>query len=113
MENELSEANWKERILFFLGRRQGFLVADNSMLPTLEDGDAVLINPRAKFETGDVVLANHPLKQSIKMLRRIEEISADGKFHLTGDNREESSDSHTFGSVSVDHILGKVVCRLK
>ncbi len=113
MENELPEANWKERILFFLGRRRGFMIEGNSMLPTLKNGDAVLINPQAKFETGDIVLANHPFKQSVKILKRIGEISKDGSFLLIGDNKDESSDSRSFGKISASEILGKAVCRLK
>ncbi|MEP7039414.1 MAG: nickel-type superoxide dismutase maturation protease [Acidobacteriota bacterium] len=113
MKNELPEAGWKERILFFLGKRTGFLVEGNSMLPTLKDGDAVLINKKAGFETGDVVLANHPFKQSVKILKRIGEISADDKFSLTGDNADESSDSRSFGAIPKSEILGKVTCRLK
>lgn len=113
MENELPETNWKERILFFLGKRQGFVVEGNSMLPTLKTGDAVLINPQANFETGDIVLANHPFKQSVKILKRISEISEDGKFFLIGDNKDESSDSRSFSAISESEILGKAVCRLK
>ncbi len=113
MEKQLSEADWKDRILFFLGRRKGFLVEGNSMLPTLKDGDAVLIDLTAKFETGDIVLANHPFKQSGKVLKRIGEITGDGKYVLIGDNAAESTDSRTFGAVLAKDILGKAVCRLK
>ncbi len=83
------------------------------MLPTLKNGDAVLINPQAEVETGDIVLANHPFKQSVKMIKRIGEISNDEKFLLVGDNPNESSDSRSFGAISKKEILGKVVCRLK
>ncbi len=113
MKNELPEANWKERILFFLGKRQGILVEGNSMSPTLKDGDAVLINYKAKFETGDVVLANHPFKQSVKMLKRVREFTENGDLFLTGDNPDESEDSRTFGVVPKNHLLGKITCRLK
>ncbi|CAN5416587.1 nickel-type superoxide dismutase maturation protease [soil metagenome] len=113
MEKKLPEADWKERILFFLGRRQGFLVEGNSMLPTLKSGDAILINPQANFETGDIVLAKHPFKQSVKILKRIGEISKDGKFFLIGDNKDESSDSRSFSAIAESEILGKAVCRLK
>ena len=83
------------------------------MLPTLKDGDAVLIDPKAEVEVGDIVLANHPFKQSVKILKRISEISADDKFSLTGDNADESSDNRSFGEISKKDILGKVSCRLK
>ncbi len=83
------------------------------MLPTLKNGDAVLVDPNGEVEDGDIVLANHPFKQSVKMIKRIGEISADGKFSLTGDNLDESSDSRTFGAIPKNEILGKITCRLK
>ncbi len=83
------------------------------MLPTLRSGDAVLIDPQAVFETGDIVLAKHPFKQSVKILKRIGEISEDEKFFLIGDNKNESSDSRSFSTISKNEILGKAVCRLK
>ena len=113
MEKQLPEASWKERILFFLGRRQGFIVEGDSMLPALKAGDAVLINPGAAFSTGDVVLAQHPYKKSVKIIKRIGEISPEGKYTLIGDNAGESTDSRTFGVIQKKDILGKVVCRLK
>ena len=113
MENQLPEANWKERILFFLGRRRGFLVEGDSMSPTLKNGDAVLIAPKANIQMGDIVLAKHPFKQSVKMLKRIGEVDENGNYLLVGDNPSESTDSRSFGAISQKEILGKVVCRLK
>lgn len=109
----MPEANWKERILFLLGRRQGFIIEGDSMLPTLKASDAVLIDPGAAFSTGDIVLAQHPYKKSVKILKRIGEISPEGKYVLIGDNAGESTDSRTFGEIQKKDILGKVVCRLK
>jgi hypothetical protein len=43
MEKELPAANWKERLLFFLGRRRAVLVEGDSMLPSLKNGDGILI----------------------------------------------------------------------
>ena len=83
------------------------------MLPTLKDGDAVLLDPSAEVEPGDIVLANYPSKQSVKTIKRIGEISSDEKFLLVGDNPDESSDSNSFGAIAKSNILGKVVCRLK
>lgn len=110
---ELPEANWKERILFFLGRRQGYLVEGNSMLPALKDGEAVLINPNAKVAAGDIVLANHLYKESVKILKRVKEFNEKGDLFLVGDNPKESTDSRTFGAVPLKYVIGKVTCRLK
>ena len=115
MEKELPEANWKDRILFFLGKRRGFLVEGNSMFPTLKDGDAVLINPKEKIVEGDIVLANHPYKESVKILKRVKNFTENGDLYLVGDNAEllESSDSRAFGAVPLKYLIGKATCRLK
>lgn len=113
MEDELRQANWKDRVLYFLGRRRAFLVEGNSMSPTLSSGDAVLIDPNAEAKIGDMVLVNHPYKTSVTILKRVSEIGANGNLMLTGDNPAESTDSRTFGAVSIECLIGKVVCRLK
>jgi nickel-type superoxide dismutase maturation protease len=113
MENELPVANWKERVLFFLGRRRAVLVEGDSMLPNLKNGDGVLINTDEKVAVGDIVLAKHPFKKSVNILKRISEIDENGNYFLVGDNPPESTDSRTFGALSAKHILGKAVCRLK
>jgi nickel-type superoxide dismutase maturation protease len=115
MEKELPEASWKERILFFLGRRKPYLVEGNSMLPTLRDGDAVLVDPKKKIAEGDVVLANHPYQKSVKILKRVKNFTEKGDLFLVGDNPEsmESTDSRAFGAVPLKYLIGKATCRLK
>ena len=82
------------------------------MLPTLDNGDVVLIEPTTNVAVGDIVLAQHPYKQSVKMLKRVEKIDENGRFSLVGDNPQESTDSRAFGTVSIEYIYGKAVCRL-
>src|SRR5262245_18533241 len=112
MKNEVAPASWKDKLLYFFGRRQGFLVEGNSMPPALPDGSAVLIDQRAKIDAGDIVRARHPYKQSVKILKRVDKINIDGTYELVGDNEAESTDSRTFGPIPLKEILGKVVCRL-
>ncbi len=112
MEN-LPEASWKERILFFLGLRKGFLVEGNSMFPALKEGDAVLINRSKKVSEGDIVLAKHPFKESVKILKRVKNFDENGDLFLTGDNGDESTDSRTFGAVPLKYLIGKATSRLK
>ena len=83
------------------------------MAPTLKSGDAVLIDPNAKARIGDIVLANHPYKTSVTILKRVAEIGPNGKLTLVGDNAAESTDSRTFGAVSIECLIGRVDCRLK
>ena len=108
----LREANWKDRVMHLLGKRKFFRVQGDSMLPTLKDGDAVMIIPTKSIEPGDVVLADHPYKSSVKILKRVSAIDGDGRYSLTGDNPAESTDSRTFGSLSIECIQGKAVCRM-
>jgi len=108
----LREANWKDRIMYTLGRRKIFRVSGDSMLPTLKDGEAVMIVATKSIKPGDVVLADHPYKTSVKMVKRVHAIDDEGRYSLTGDNPAESTDSRTFGSLSLEYIQGKAVCRV-
>jgi nickel-type superoxide dismutase maturation protease len=83
------------------------------MLPGLKDGDVVLVDPYAALQIGDVVLARHPFKKSVQIIKRIKEISPEGGYFLVGDNQAESTDSRSFGAIPAKDILGKAVCRLK
>ena len=82
------------------------------MQPTLKNNDVVLIEATTNVAVGDIVLARHPYKQSVKMLKRVEKIDENGRFSLVGDNPDESTDSRTFGTLSIEYIYGKAVCRL-
>ena len=107
------KANWKDLILYRLGRRRVFLVKGDSMTPTISSGEAVLVRPAEKYSIGDIVLADHPYKKSVRILKRVARIEHDGALHLVGDNPAKSTDSRTFGAVSIESIIGRVVCRLK
>lgn len=110
--SQLREPNWKDRILFFLGRRKAFRVEGDSMQPTLSANDVVLIDPTSSIVVGDIVLAQHPYKSSVKVLKRVEKIDENGRCSLIGDNPGESTDSRTFGTVSIEYVYGKAVCRM-
>jgi len=105
--------DWWEYVAYLCGFREIFLVQGDSMLPALKDGDVVLINPHAEPKTGDIVLARHPFKKSVQIIKRIREISPEGRYFLVGDNAEESTDSRSFGAIPAKDILGKAVSRLK
>ncbi len=83
-----------------------FKVSGNSMLPTLKEGQDILVwcwfyNP----EVGDIVA----LKKSGKeMVKRISARTG-GKFFCLGDNPKESTDSRSFGAITQNEIIGKVI----
>lgn len=112
MENELPIADESEELAYNRGLRKIFLIEGDSMLPTLKNGDLVVINPNSDLCVGDIVLAQHPFKKSVKIIKRIAEILPDEKYFLVGDNPSESSDSRSFGAIRAEDILGKAVCLL-
>ncbi len=85
------------------------------MLPLLKPGDELLINPRAYRKAppcpGDIVIAQHPFKPDLEIIKRIAFSDADNRYHLRGDNPAESSDSRNFGLIPRRFITGKVTSR--
>ena len=85
-------------------------ISGDSMWPTFPDGTQFLLNP-CPFEelsVGDVVLAQHPFKSTVRIVKRIQNIQAHTVF-LVGDNPDPlaSEDSHNFGYVRHEAILGR------
>jgi nickel-type superoxide dismutase maturation protease len=109
----LRKSGWKDRLLVRFGRLKPFRVEGSSMRPTLTENEIVLVRLGSAASAGDIVLAQHPYKRSVKILKRVKSVSPDGRFTLAGDDLLQSTDSRTFGSVSVEYILGKAVCRWK
>jgi nickel-type superoxide dismutase maturation protease len=107
----MKTANWFDIISLLLNYSQRYRVEGDSMQPTLKHGEEILVKPTENFQIGDIVVANHPFKQSVIIIKRISEINEKGLF-LLGDNPIESTDSRSFGEVLKKNVLGKVVCRL-
>jgi nickel-type superoxide dismutase maturation protease len=86
------------------------------MLPTLAPGDPILVDlgayRRAPPRPGEVVLARHPYRTDLRMVKRVVSLAADGRCALAGDNPEESTDSRAFGLLPEERVLGRVVARL-
>ena len=85
-------------------------ISGDSMWPTFPDGTQFLLNP-CPFEelsVGDIVLAQHPFNSTLRIVKRIQEIQSQTVF-LIGDNPDPlaSEDSHNFGAVRHEAILGR------
>lgn len=110
-ESVLLKPNLSEFGLWLLRRRFRFRVVGQSMVPTLYPGDEVLVNRRAYFScspaVGDLVVAVHPDRPALKMIKRVDAIASNTCI-LLGDNPDASTDSRTFGAVPCSHLLGKV-----
>ena len=87
-----------------------FKVEDESMYPTLRQGDYLIVNKLAsKFFAGDIVVFKHEDKFLVK---RIEKISNE-KYFVVGDNKKLSQDSRKFGAIKVGLLVGKVLFHFK
>jgi nickel-type superoxide dismutase maturation protease len=95
-----------------MGNRQleTYQVSGNSMYPLLRDGQEVQVQPADDYQVGDIVVARHPIQSDLTIVKRIDEISSDGRFRLRGSNSEESTDH--FGLISPNKIIGKIFDKL-
>lgn len=80
------------------------------MEPTLRAGQVVLVDERADPQIGDVVVAVHPRRSGLKIIKRLSGGSPTDGWQLASDNATEpnSEDSRTFGPVGADAIVGRV-----
>ena len=85
-------------------------VGGDSMRPTLEPGDRLLVLRRAKARPGDLVTVPDPRDGSRTVVKRVASVSADGVV-VVGDNPSQSTDSRVFGAVPAASVRGRVVYR--
>ncbi|MGB3297430.1 MAG: nickel-type superoxide dismutase maturation protease [Phormidesmis sp.] len=111
--------NWVEIGRWTLGKRWRFRVVGNSMLPTLRPGEDILVVPvhkttrsSADISVGDIVICLHPLKPSIRMVKRVSEVFCDGSCYVLSDNAAEGSDSRSFGVIGPELVIGRVTSLL-
>lgn len=89
-----------------------FRVEDESMRPTLERGDYVLVNRWAyRVRTpvrGDLVVVQDPETPERFLVKRVSEAPNPTQIVVEGDNDRVSRDSRAFGPVSLEKVVGKV-----
>lgn len=89
-------------------------VRGRSMLPTLEEGDRVLVGYRRRPVPGDLVLARFP--DGTLAVKRVDSAretrSGTPGWWLLSDNRDEGVDSRHRGVVAGEAVLGVVLLRL-
>ena len=82
------------------------------MLPTLHDGQEILVKPNrlmTKPTPGQLVLVRHPMNTELTMVKRCSHIENSLVF-VHGDNPRHSTDSRQFGGISANLVLGYVQC---
>lgn len=87
-------------------------VTGDSMLPGLRPGDWLLVREGARPAPGDVVVARHPARPELLVVKRATRRHGDG-WWLESDNQAAPgrSDSWDFGAVPDALVLGRVVAR--
>lgn len=85
-------------------------VEGRSMRPALEPGDRLLVVRRRRYRVGDLVAVRDPREQARVLVKRVAEVDGD-RLVVLGDAPEESTDSRTFGDVTVDGVVGRAVYR--
>ncbi|WP_395110339.1 nickel-type superoxide dismutase maturation protease [Actinomadura sp. SCN-SB] len=87
-------------------------VTGDSMLPALRPGDLLLVRTGARVGAGDVVVARHPERDGLLIVKRAGHRSGDG-WWLESDNQRAAGrqDSWDFGAVPDRLLVGRVVAR--
>ena len=83
------------------------LVRGPSMVPTLRDGDALLVRRGGRVRPGDVVVARFRTRPDLLVVKRAVR-AQDGGWWVEGDNEFVTDDSRAFG---VADVIGRVILR--
>jgi phage repressor protein C with HTH and peptisase S24 domain len=83
------------------------LVRGPSMVPTLRDGDCLLVSRRARVRAGDVVVARFRARPGLLVVKRAVR-PYDGGWWLESDNEFVTDDSRAYGAADV---VGRAVFR--
>lgn len=95
-------------------------VKGNSMYPTLNNNDIVVVNKLAQIQNNDIVVLKNPIANGFIIKRVIKSsgnyiyyknkkiILKSNEFFVMGDNRKQSTDSRNFGIINTDMIVGVV-----
>ncbi len=81
------------------------------MEPALREGDWLLVlPPRRRPRTGDVVIVRDPREPDRLLLKRVSGVRPNGVVVL-GDRADHSTDSRTFGEVPLSDVVGRAALR--
>ncbi len=83
-----------------------------SMVPTLYQGDQVLVRYGARVRGGHVVVLRHPLQQNLLIVKRAVQ-RREGGWWVLADNARAGADSTVYGVVPDELILGRVFARYR
>ena len=81
-------------------------VTGQSMSPTLEDGDYVIIKKPRHIRAGLLYVINHI--DLGRIIKRLQDTKHD-RFYFIGDNPKSSTPSSLIGAVEKDRMIGQVI----
>ncbi|MEV6677173.1 nickel-type superoxide dismutase maturation protease [Streptomyces erythrochromogenes] len=89
-------------------------VTGPSMVPTLLDGDRLVVRYGAAVRPGDIVVLRHPFQQDLLVVKRAVERRPGGSWWVLGDNPyNETGDSTVYGPVPGELVLATAVLRFR
>jgi len=112
MTKALPRTTYGELLLLMLRKRKRLKVVGESMLPILQPGDEIIVDPhayeRSLPQIEDIVVTVHPLQKSLTIVKRIAALDTKDRYFLLGDNPKGSTDSRHWGTIKLADIAGKV-----
>ena len=97
----------REGLAWLGGRRLRVKVTGDSMLPTLSDGEFVLVDPGLRPGPDSLVVARHPHDDAVLVIKRVDSVSG-GELVVASDNPDAGSDSRTWGPLDITRVVGVV-----
>jgi nickel-type superoxide dismutase maturation protease len=86
-------------------------VEGDSMRPTLQPGDRVLVLRTGRLRPGQMAAVRDPRDRGRVVVKRVAAGSAVSGWRVLGDNPAQSTDSRVFGAVGHDLVVGRVFYR--
>lgn len=83
------------------------------MSPALNPGDHVLVNCSRVPSRGDVLVARHPYRSDVHVIKRVVDLHAGGAYIVHGDNPDQSTDSRSYGPLPFELVYGTVTSAIR
>ena len=88
-------------------------VAERSMEPALRPGDWLLVLRTRRVRPGQVVIARHPSRPTLLLVKRAEKLAAGGWWLISDSPNGAALDSRAFGPVPPGLVEGRVLLRYR